>query len=324
MAQLLRLDVVNLCCLIACLYCGVNACGTQPNDAWTVQLPSTTTPISTSFGASINGESSDGEYSIAITDNAGNVTQSNETTRVIVRNQIPFGGQLVLYSLIGTIGDSILEGWAYCTGSHLTSLWLETTEGTIGFTNSTVSGSCSITNDTTSVNLVTDAECLEIIPPSEYPTIDGSDQIYLQSGSVGNVTLGSEEFNLLPFAVVDCSDCAATTAKGWYEIHSVMTGKTSSDVCLGIFYLFLTCGSVEVEYVQCFMGSATNQTFNASYDLSNVLKNTTEVAKKTCEAIPSSSSSIDSSIDTSDASDLTKSSIFLTIALAVGFMVMLS
>ncbi|KAK6066310.1 hypothetical protein SCUP515_10750 [Seiridium cupressi] len=320
MAQLLRSNLVSLCCLIAGFYCGVKACGTQPNDAWTVQLPSTTTPISTSFGASINGESSDGEYSIAITDNAGNITQSNETTRVIVRNQIPFGGQLVLYSLIGTTGDSILEGWAYCTGSRLTSLWLETTEGAIGFTNSTVSGSCSITNDTTSVNLVTNAECLEIIPPSEYPTINGSDQINLQSGSVGNVTLGSEEFNLLPFAVVDCSDCAATTAKGWYEIHSVMTGKTSSDVCLGIFYLFLTCGSVEVEYMQCFMGSATDQTFNASYDLSNVLKNTTEVANKTCGAISSSSYSI----DTSDASDVTTSSIFLTIALAVGLTVMLS
>jgi hypothetical protein len=307
------------------LYYGVQACGTSSNNAWTVQLPSSSTPIQDDFKANISGVTDDSEYSIAITNNAGTVTQHNRTTNVIVKDEIPFGGSLVLYSLIGTDADSILMGWAYCTGNELTSLFLESTDSTGGFINSTVTGSCKITNATTSVTLVTNSECLDISRPSAVPTIDGGSQLSLQNGSVGNVTLGSEEFNLIPFAIVDCSDCASSagTESGWFEVHSVMTGKSSADVCLGIFYLYLTCSYVSVGYVQCFMGSATSQSFNAGYDLSSLLTNGAEAANATCKAISSTGSSPGASPTRSSAGPEFRISLFtLSITLAVGLFIL--
>jgi hypothetical protein len=288
-----KINILTFSFCASFLYYGVQACGTSSNNPWTVQLPSSSTPIQDDFTANIAGVTDDSEYSIAITSNAGTVTQYNRTTNVIVKDQIPFGGSLVLYSLIGTDADSILMGWAYCTGEELTSLFLESTDSTGGFTNSTVTGSCKITNATTSVTLVTDSECLDVARPSAVPTIDGGNQIFLQNGSVGNVTLGSEEFNLIPFAIVDCSDCASSagTKSGWFEVHSVMTSKSSADVCLGIFYLYLTCSDVSVGYVQCFMGSATGQSFNTGYDLSSLLKNPAEAANATCKATSGTSTS---------------------------------
>jgi hypothetical protein len=314
-----KINILTFSFCASFLYYGVQACGTSSNNPWTVQLPSSSTPIQDDFTANIAGVTDDSEYSIAITSNAGTVTQYNRTTNVIVKDQIPFGGSLVLYSLIGTDADSILMGWAYCTGEELTSLFLESTDSTGGFTNSTVTGSCKITNATTSVTLVTDSECLDVARPSAVPTIDGGNQIFLQNGSVGNVTLGSEEFNLIPFAIVDCSDCASSagTKSGWFEVHSVMTSKSSADVCLGIFYLYLTCSDVSVGYVQCFMGSATSQSFNAGYDLSSLLTNGAEAANATCKASPSTSSSPGASPTRSSAGpEFTISRFTLSTALA--------
>jgi hypothetical protein len=309
------------------LYCGVQACGTLSNNPWTVQLPSATTPIYDLFTASIAGVSYDGEFSIAITSNAGNVTQNNRTTEVIVKDQIGFGGSLVLYSLIGTDADSILMGWAYCSENELTSLFLEVTDGASGFTKSTVTGSCNITNEATSVNLLTNAECLNVARPSAVPTIDGGNQLSLQNGSVGSVALDSEEFNLIPFAIVDCSDCSASTLLGgWFEVHSVMTGKTSADICLGIFYLSLICSAeVTLQYVQCFIGNATSQSFNADYDLSSVIKNPAEVANATCKASsgtsPSTSSPTSSPTSSSAGPEFKIPFLALPITLVVGLSV---
>jgi hypothetical protein len=285
MYRTLERNILSFCLCASVLYCGVQACGTSSNDPWTVQLPTSTTPIDTRFNATIAGASKDRKYSIDIVGNAGKVTQNNRTTDVTVQYQIPFGGSLVLYSLTGTDADHIVLGWAYCTGDYLETLFLESTDGTSGFTNSTVTGSCNITNQTTSANLVTNSECLSVTQLPAVPTIDGGDQLSLQNGSVGDVRLTNEEFNLIPFAVVDCSDCAATKSGGWFEVHSVMTSKTSADVCLGIFYLDVACnGHVVVEYVQCLLGNATSHTFNAGYDLSILMKNSTEAANATCKA----------------------------------------
>ncbi len=295
----------------------VQACGISSNNLWTVQLPSSTTPIVDQFTANIAGTSIDNEYSITITGNAGHVTQNNRTTDVIVKDQIPFGGSLVLYSLIGTDADSILMGWAYCTGNKLTSLFLEATDRMASFTNSTVTGSCNITNKAASVNLTTKDECVSVAQPSAVPTIDGSSYLSLQNGSVGNVTLGLEEFNLIPFAVIDCSDCAAEPSGGWFEVHSVMTSKTSADVCLGIFYLTLTCGRVSVDYVQCFMGNATTQTFDAGYDLSGFI-NSTETVNVTCKASPSPTSSAEESSSTGSSAGPELKIPFFALAMPLG------
>lgn len=289
-------------------------------------MPSATTPIDNLFTASIAGVSYDGKFSIAITGNAGNVTQNNQTTEVIVKDEIAFGGSLVLYSIIGTDVDSILMGWAYCSGNKLISLFLEVTDGVSGFTNSTVTGSCNITNEPTTVNLVTHAECLTVARPSAVPTIDGGNQLALQNGSVGSVTLDRDEFNLIPFATVDCSNCSASSILGgWFEVHSVMTGKTSADVCLGIFYLSLVCSAeVSLQYMQCLAGNATSQTFNAGYDLSSVIKSPALAANTTCKASPSTSSDTSSPTQSSAGPKFKIPFLALPIALVVGLVVIYS
>ena len=255
------LSLLGLCSVVQA------ACGS--NDPWTVQLPSSTIRIPASFTAQITGVTNDESSSIAITGNAGIITQKNRTTAVTVGYEIPFGGDLVLYSFLGTNSNGILMGWAYCTGKELTSLWLEGTDGTEGFTNSSVSGSCDITKTPTSVELVTNGGCLSVVPPAKVPTIDGGNEIFLKNGSVGSAILDGKAFNLIPFAIIDCADCESNSAGGgWMEVHSVLTGKTSADICVGIFYMFLKCDKVEVHYVQCFVGSATSYSFDAGYDLS--------------------------------------------------------
>ncbi|KAH6646242.1 hypothetical protein BKA67DRAFT_541218 [Truncatella angustata] len=294
--------VLSTIALYAAILCGgVHACGDWSNNSWTVQLPTATTPIRNEFAASITGFSDDGAYSIGVIDNAGSITWNNRTTQVIIRDQIPYGGHLVLYSLIGTNADEILEGWAYCTGGALTSLFMETTGGISGFINSTISGTCNVKAEATSVNLKTSSECLRVTLPSKVPTIDGGNLLSLPHGEAGNVTLGTQEFNLIPFAIVDCTNCSdAGPSGGWIEIHTVLTSKASADVCLGIFYLYLACaGTVSVQYVQCFEGDATSRTFYAGYDLSDLIGSSIEGVNTSCEA--SSSFGTTNSDNISDA-----------------------
>jgi hypothetical protein len=226
----------------------------------------------------IIASSLDSAYSLTIHGNSGNITQNNRTTGVIVRDQIFYGGSLILYSLIGSDNDGVVVGWAYCTGQDLTSLFLEATNKAAGFTQSTMRGTCNVKNGAmTSVDLVTKAECISVTKPSAIPTIDGGSELSLHNDTVGNVTLGTEQFNLIPFAIIDCANCS-DASHGWVEVHSMLTSKSSADVCFGIFYLFLTCSSViSLQYVQCFLGDYSLQSFThpAGYDLSNVIKNST-------------------------------------------------
>jgi hypothetical protein len=250
----------------------VSACD---NTQWSVELTDATTTITNSFDAAFDGSSSDNTISINIQNNAGSVTRSGRTTNVVVNKQIPWGSDLTLYAIIGSDDTSILMGWVYCTGNQLTDLWLEDTTGSAGFTVPVVTGTCSINNNEKDVDISTAQECIQITPPPVYPSIDGGDSLSLQPDQVGNVKLDDEDYNLLPFAIVNCADCSASsTDGGWVEVHSVMSSKSSDNVCLGIIYLPTThTPSIAMQYINCFSKDVADPTFNATYDLNGTDKN---------------------------------------------------
>lgn len=241
----------------------------DPNNPWTVQLTASNTTINDNFDATLTGSSSDNLFSVNIVNNAGSVTQGGRTTQVVVNNQIPWTSPLTLYSIIGTDSEAILMGWVYCENDSLTTLWLEDTTGAAGFTNSTVMGSCSITSSPQSVDFVTTDECVGVTPPASYPSIDGGTELSLQPGSVGSVILGNEPYSLLPFAIVDCSSCSGGGIDGgWVEVHSVMGSSTSTNVCMGIFYLPVQhTPTIALDYVNCIEENVGDQTFNATYSI---------------------------------------------------------
>ena len=242
------------------------------NDDWTVQLTSSSVPIDDNFDATLVGSSSDGSYSVNITNNAGTVTQGDRTTNVVVSFQIPWDvNSLTLYGIIGVDSEAILMGWVYCDegANSLSSVWLEDTTGASGFTSPGITGTCTATSDSDSVNFVSLDETVTITPPSSNPTIDGGSDLSLQPGSVGNVNIANTAFDLRPFTIVDCSDgCGSGPANGWVEVHSVMSQQGGSNVCVGIFYLEVTPQPVNLEYLTCFQDQiSSGQTYDATYTI---------------------------------------------------------
>ena len=190
-------------------------------------------------------------------------------------------------------------GWIYCSTSSLTTLWLEDTTGAAGFTSSTVTGTCTVTSNTKNVDFSVPEETINVTPPSSFPTIDGGAELSLQSDLPGNVTLLGKPYTLLPFTIVDCSNCTDdSNSHGWVEVHSVMSSKTSINVCLGIFYLPLVHKpSIALDYVNCFTEDVSDQAFNASYDIPPANQTSHKLVARqsntaaACSATPTSGSS---------------------------------
>ena len=244
---------------------------TDQQDPWSVQLLQSTLTVNNDFDASINGSSADGQYVIEIVGNKGKVIQNSRNTQVVVNNQIPWGSNLTLYSIIGADSTSILMGWIYCSHDDLlTALWLEDTSGLAGFTNSTVVGNCHADSTARNSSYAIREECITVDPPSVYPSMQGLD-VSLQPHNVGAVNL-SQEYDLLPFEIVDCLDCGNTSTNGWVEIHSVLSSKSLSNICIGIFCLYAEKGPdpmVLLSYLNCFQQQEkSTQWLPATYDIS--------------------------------------------------------
>ena len=243
---------------------------TDQQDPWSVQLLQSTITVNNDFDASINGSSADGRYVIEIVGNEGKVTQNSRNTQVVVNNRIPWGNNLTLYSIIGADSSSILMGWIYCSHDNLlTALWLEDTSGSAGFTNSTVVGNCNTDSTARNTSYTIRGERITVDPPSVYPSMQGLN-VSLQPHNVGTVNL-SLEYELLPFEIVDCLDCGNTSSNGWVEIHSVLSSKSPSNTCIGIFYLYAEKAptpTVLLSYLNCFQQQEKNtQWLPAAYDI---------------------------------------------------------
>lgn len=221
------------------------------------------------YDASFNGSSGNGDYQIDIQENSGTITQLGTVTNVVVTQQIPWAGTRTLYAIIGVNSQAVLLGWIYCTSDNsIEDLWLEDTTGTMGFTSQkggAIRGTCNISASPTTGSMHTSKEDISVSLPDVYPTMEGGSKLSLTASGVGSVTLGDEEFDLVPFAIVDCSDCqtqSGQTGNGWFETHSVMKAKDSSNICLGIFYLPTHhVKDIQLAYVNCFGKQMGSQTF---------------------------------------------------------------
>lgn len=235
---------------------------------YSLQIAKSSSTVQDAFDASFNGASSDSQFSITISNNAGTVTQNGVTTNVVVSQQIPWS-PYTLYALMGINSDAVLMGWVYCQGNSLVDLWLEDTLGAAGFTSSTVTGACNVSSSTQNVAFNTPSETLNVNLPASYPTMDGGASLSLTSSGPGSVQLNSKPYDLAPFAIVDCSACnAGSVDGGWVEIHSVMKAQQSDNVCLGIFYLPVQhTATIALQYVNCIVENVGSQTFTATYSI---------------------------------------------------------
>ena len=241
--------------------------GDSSSDVYTLEVPNSSTTVDDAFDATLTGASSDGKYAVNIHCNSGTVTQSGRSTTVTVSQQIPYS-PYTLYAILGEDDTGLMLGWVYCEGDDLIALWLEDTTGLTGFTPSMVTGTCSISTDTDNVSVITTAEQITIQIPASYPTITGSD-ISLQANSIGSVNIQNQPYDLVPFALVNCSNCSASSINGgWVEVHSVMHDKNSGNICLGIFYLPIKhTPTIALDYVNCFVDNVGDQTFSATYSI---------------------------------------------------------
>lgn len=238
---------------------------------WSITLPRSSTTIEASFDVSISGATA--SHVIDINSNEGTVTQHERITSVAVNFKIPWDG-LVLYAFIGADTAGLMMGWAYCSGTRLTDLWLEDTRGQAGFITPRVTGNCSVSPTAKNVELTFSEQCYDIEPPSNLPMINGMD-LKLNSGAPGTVMLAGLPYKILPFTIVDCKTCSSANLDGgWVEIHVVM--KSSSNLCLGIFYLQIKLkDTIALDYVNCFFKDVQNTEFRAQYQITETSFSTT-------------------------------------------------
>lgn len=250
-----------------------NGTPTSPSGgALAVTLTGSTTPVDDTFDATLKGASADNQFSITIQNNVGAVTQRGRTIHVVVDSQIPWS-PLTLYAILGADSQGIMMGWVYCQGNALTSLWLEDTTGAAGFTASDVTGTCSVSNTTAAVNFTTPSETVNVAPAPSYPSIDGGNALSLEPNTTGTVVLDNAAYDLVPFTIVDCAHCGSNPNDGWVEVHSVMSAKSSQNVCLGIFYLpVVPAPTIDLQYVTCFNEAVSGQTFTATYTIPPALE----------------------------------------------------
>lgn len=57
------------------------------------------------------------------------------------------------------------------------------------------------------------------------------------SGGSGSIVIEQQSYALYPFQFVDCAECGATPADGWYELHSVFLGP-NGEIEFGILYMY--------------------------------------------------------------------------------------
>ena len=115
------------------------------------------------------------------------------------------------------------------------------------------SGTCTVGAATVTEKLPLPAIDLPFPAAVKGYSIKGTD-ISLRTDGTGDVRTLGREWNLYPFNVVDCSECATP---GWFELHSLMWNAAAKRVCFGIFYLDQDePKSVEFDYPMCLGGGS--------------------------------------------------------------------
>lgn len=198
----------------------------------TVSVPATddTKKLTFSFGATGAGSSRVGP--ITIDKNQGQVVLDGKTLPALSYLQQPWEPVYTLYQTLLVDDDAWYLMWLYCEGDKLTHIYFEGTNGTL-LADEPASGSCAAMQSSTEVTVALPTTSLRVEPNHAF-TIEG-ERLSLNKDGRGTVQLGSKRYDLLPFEVVDCLDCAA---EGWLELHSVFAPPEGGAAGTMIFYFY--------------------------------------------------------------------------------------
>jgi hypothetical protein len=244
--------------------------GSSANDSGvnTLQFPASNAPWTVSEDVTFTGKGANDVGAIAITHGVGTIEFQNESVSAFFFNAtgVPAGtadggdadgGEFAAdrdFEIIAVQETRVIVAFITCTGSALDFIYYETTDGIASAQELAATGTCSVLEKSTSEAVT--------LPAVDMPTpnllfdysITGANISY-DGTSVGSATFGGDTWQMYPFHLVDCRDCASP---GWYELHSFFWNAAKQNACVGILYLELNAPSnVELAYTVC-LPSLTN------------------------------------------------------------------
>ena len=231
----------------------------------TLQFPASNAPWTVSEDVTFTGKGANDVGAIAITHGVGTIEFQSESVSAFFFNAtgVPAGtadggdadgGEFAAdrdFEIIAVQQTRVIVAFITCTKSDLDFIYYETTDGIASAQELAATGTCNVLEKRT-----TEAVAL---PAVDMPTpnllfdysITGKDISY--SGiSVGSATFAGDTYQLYPFHLVDCRDCASP---GWYELHSFFWNAAKQNACVGILYLEENAPTnVELAYTVCLPG----------------------------------------------------------------------
>jgi len=238
---------------------GAGACPAQ--DAGLLEIGASKGTLAVSIDVSLDGAGFHDLGAIAISHGVGTIQYRGETASAFVFDGPPMatgpsddGGAYASdrdYEIVAVSADRLIAAWITCTGTRLTFVYYESTDGSASGTELPATGTCAVS--ATSVAEAVTLPAVTLAPPCLVPgfTITGS-QLSFDGAHPGQLTYGGAAWSLYPFHEVDCSSCATP---GWYELHSLLWKEAGQSACLGILYLQQgSPASVELGYLLCLPG----------------------------------------------------------------------
>jgi hypothetical protein len=213
-----------------------------------LSVPATNGTLPLAFDATISGIGSVDVGAFQIATDVGTIDVEGTSIPAVAYDQIPFGSY-TLYQTLAIDTDRWVIAWAYCNGGTLESVYVESTNGLAGASES-ATGTCTATTAA-----ITDAAVQ--FPASDVPpfalvpgfTVQGADINY-DGEHAGAMVLDGSTWDFYPFTTVDCSTGCGTP--GWYELHSLLWDPSTERACFGIYYLILNdADQVRLDYVIC-------------------------------------------------------------------------
>lgn len=223
-----------------------SACGGDP-PAVAVDVPLTVPalparlvlpPVETSLSGrdgSANLEGSGTTYvgAFRLEQSVGTMEIAGRTLPAVVVAESAFTGEaILLHQIYALSDDGFFLVWTYCGAGMIdTAYILDSRDGTGRF--DAARGTCDELRRTSATPVR--------FPGAELPwprvhtgfEVKGK-SLQLHAGAPGAVLYGGSVQAVIPFAVIDCTQCAPNG--GWYELHSILWSPSGA-ATLGIFYL---------------------------------------------------------------------------------------
>jgi hypothetical protein len=231
----------------------------------TLQFPASNAPWTVSEDVTFTGKGANDVGAIAITHGVGTIEFQNESVSAFFFNAtgVPTGtadggdvdgGEFAGdrdYEIIAVQQTRVIVAFITCTSSALDFIYYETTDGIASPKELAATGTCSVLEKSTTEQVT--------LPAVDMPTpnllfdfsISGKDISY-NGMSIGSASFAGDTYQLYPFHLVDCSNCASP---GWDELHSFFWNASKQTACIGILYLEESAPTnVELAYTVCLPG----------------------------------------------------------------------